>query len=323
VLTNSRSGADRVRARWNRPCDLDVLYANAGITSTLSHPFLAYEPRRMGLYSDWSARAAEIRQSRTAEGDAYLFVDSLADLRAKWPGVLAGRPDVLKIFLLDASETPTARPDTGLPSGPGLKPSLVPEVVRLAHRAGLRVAAHVETADDFATAVRAGVDLFAHLPGYAMPIGDDPARYHIREEIARLAGARGIVVTPTLSLATTFTGPSHAETVSLRRRLQDRNIRLLRKHGVRIVVGSDHFGSPATGEYRAFAASGLWSPRELFRIWSEETPQSIFPRRRIGRLETGWEASFLVFRQDPTRAFLMPAITHRVKQGCLISETGP
>jgi hypothetical protein len=65
VLTNSRSGADRVRARWNRPCDLDVAYANGGLTSTLSHPFLAYEPRAMGLYdyAEWPRRAA-IRASR-------------------------------------------------------------------------------------------------------------------------------------------------------------------------------------------------------------------------------------------------------------------
>jgi hypothetical protein len=49
VLTNTRSGADAVRAMFNRPCALDVAHANGGLTSTLSHPFLAYEPRAMGF----------------------------------------------------------------------------------------------------------------------------------------------------------------------------------------------------------------------------------------------------------------------------------
>jgi imidazolonepropionase-like amidohydrolase len=84
------------------------------------------------------------------------------------------------------------------------------------------------------------------------------------------------------------------------------------------VLGSDQFGSTASGEYRALAASGIWSPRELLRLWYEATPRSMFPHRRIGRLEPGYEASFLVFQSNPLVRFDLPAITHRVKQGCLL-----
>jgi imidazolonepropionase-like amidohydrolase len=319
VLTNSRTGADRVRARWGRPCELDVAYANGGLTSTLSHPFLAYEPRAMGIRTDWAAHAAEIRRSRVAENNSYFFLDSLADLERKWGTIMEGRPDVVKIFLLDAVEQPPAPSDTGLPTGHGLKPSLVPEIVRRAHAAGLRVAAHVETANDARIAIRAGVDMLAHLPGYEMPRGEDAARYLLDEETAKLAGAQGLVVTPTLSLATVVADSADDALAAERRRVQDRNIRLLVRHGVHIVVGSDWFGRTASGEFRALAASGIWSPSELLRIWSEETPRAIFPRRRIGRLDDGYEASFLVFATDPTRDFTLPAITTRVKQGCVMT----
>ena len=318
VLTNNRTRTEQVRSRCNRPCELDVAYANGGLTSTLSHPFLAYEPRAMGLYTDWAAHAAEIRGSRRAENDSYFFIDSLVDLDRKWPLVMAGHPDVIKIFLLEAMERPPAMPDTGLPEGHGLRPSLVPEIVRRAHRAGIRVAAHVETAEDFRIVVRAGVDILAHLPGYEMPVDADSALYVIDDSTARLAGALHVAATPTLSLASTYDGPPNDRVTALRRRIQARNIRLLERYGVHIIVGSDWFGRTAQGEFNALAQSGLWTPAQLLQKWSEETTQAIFPRRRIGRLDDGWEASFLVFASDPTRSFVLPRITRRVKQGCLI-----
>jgi imidazolonepropionase-like amidohydrolase len=51
------------------------------------------------------------------------------------------------------------------------------------------------------------------------------------------------------------------------------------------------------------------------------TPQAIFPKRKIGSLSPGYEASFLVLRGDPTadwkasREFRM-----RVKQGHAVNR---
>jgi imidazolonepropionase-like amidohydrolase len=233
--------------------------------------------------------------------------------------IRAGHPDIVKIFLLDATEQPPAMPDTGLPSGRGLRPSLVPEIVRLAHAEGVPVAAHIETASDFRLALDAGVDLFAHLPGYEMPDDADSSRYLIDEATARLAGERGVAATPTLTLALVFDGPAIERTAALRRHVQGRNIRLLLRHGARVIVGSDWYGRTALREYQALAATGIWTPAELQRVWSEETARAIFPRRRIGRLDAGWEASFLVFATDPTQRFELPTITQRVKQGCILA----
>jgi hypothetical protein len=50
-----------------------------------------------------------------------------------------------------------------------------------------------------------------------------------------------------------------------------------------------------------------------------ETPRSIVPRRRIGRLTDGYEASFLVLDRNPFEKLdAIDDIRLRVKQGCLL-----
>lgn len=68
-------------------------------------------------------------------------------------------------------------------------------------------------------------------------------------------------------------------------------------------------------------ALGVWSDLELLRMWAVDTPRSIFPGRRIGRLEDGYEASFLVLRDDPTHSIdALNSIDLRVKQGCSLDR---
>lgn len=320
VLTNSVSGANAVRDRWNRACDLDVTYANAGITSTLSHPFLAYEPRAMRSIpfgADWRDHATAIRASRLRLGDAYWFIDSLPDLDRVWPRVLATRPDLLKVFLLDATETPPVMPDTGLPSGRGLRPSMLAAVMERARAQGLRVSAHIETAADLRLAVEQGVTIFAHLPGYALADALDLAPYEIDEATAKLAGRSGVTVIPTLQWASNPGGETTPAGIRRRLDLQARNIDRLRRHGVTVAVGSDQFGSTAAPEFDAFRKLGLWSNAELLSLWGEQTSRSIFPGRKIGRLAAGYEASFLVLPSDPVASLdALQGITMRFKQGC-------
>ncbi len=327
VLTNTASRTNQIRQRFNRPCDLDVRYANGGLTSTLSHPFLAYEPRAMNLTGDWLPHADAIRTSRIRENDAYWFLDSRDDLDHKWSAILEAGPDLLKIFLLDARESPPSMPSTGLPTGRGLRPSLVPEIVQRAHRRGLPVAAHIETAADFRLAVAAGVDLMAHLPGYAFGTGPDgrsageadPTPFTLTEEDARLAGERGVAVTPTARWTFTGHGPDSAAAVAARHALMRQNLNRLRAHGARIVIGSDWFGQTAWDEVVALRNVTAWSSADLLAIWAVATPQAIFPSRKIGRLEPGYEASFLVLDENPLDNLdALRSIRMRIKQGCTI-----
>lgn len=330
VLTNTASRTAQIRGRFNQPCDLDVLYANGGLTSTLSHPFLAYEPRAMNLSGDWLPHADAIRASRIRENDAYWFLDSREDLDRKWPAILSAEPDLIKIFLLDARESPPPSPSTGLPAGYGLRPSLVPEIVRRAHQQGKRVAAHVETAADFRIAVAGGVDLLAHLPGYAFGAGPDgrselvpdPSPFVITEDDARMAGKRRVAVTPTARWTFGGHGPDSAAVVAARHDLMRRNLERLRASGARIVIGSDWFGQTASGEITALRQVVDWPNADLLAIWAVETPQVIFPGRKIGRLEPGYEASFLVLDENPLdRLDALRTIRMRVKQGCVLGAT--
>jgi imidazolonepropionase-like amidohydrolase len=94
---------------------------------------------------------------------------------------------------------------------------------------------------------------------------------------------------------------------------------VLRKHKVLLLLGSDLFPATAATEAAALKRSGIFSNLELLRIWSVTTPQAIFPKRKLGVLEPGYEASFLVLRGDPLVDFAATrAISLRVKRGVLL-----
>lgn len=61
---------------------------------------------------------------------------------------------------------------------------------------------------------------------------------------------------------------------------------------------------------------GIFTTEEMLNMWCETTPRSIFPGRNIGRLDEGFEASFLVLGGDPIEDFdHVRNILMRVKQG--------
>jgi imidazolonepropionase-like amidohydrolase len=171
-----------------------------------------------------------------------------------------------------------------------MDPSLVPYIVELAHAAGLRVSAHVYTAADFRNAIQAGVDDIAHLPGGK----GDSSPFLLTEADAALAAQHKVTVATTVV--------QHGDSALTDRLIRDQyshNIKLLRAHGVTLLIGSDMAEGTAATEIAALSRSGLFTDAELLRLWSVTTPQTIFPEKRIGRLADGYDASFLVLRDDP------------------------
>jgi imidazolonepropionase-like amidohydrolase len=241
-------------------------------------------------------------------------VDSPEELLLKWELVIAGKPDFVKIFLTD-SERRNERLRAATPeASPGLDPALVPEIVRLAHAAGLRVSAHVETAHDFRVALAAGVDEMAHMPGGWFDAGDDRRRYELSRRDARLAARRGVVVIPTIA----------ADDDPRLRPAQVRNLARLKRYGVTLAVGADSYGQTSRVAAHGLAATGLFTNLELLNIWSYDTPRTIFPGRRIGRLTPGYEASFLVLQDDPLVSFdATKTILFRFKGGAPIDLGEP
>ena len=310
---NLPRGRDSLAGRVNVPRGVDAVFANGVLTATGGHP--------TGLYLRNLARGA--MTDADGDGGFLWIIDSLPDLERKWPRILAGRPDFIKIMLLHSEEYARRRADSAFFNWRGIDPALVPEVVRRAHAAGLRISAHVETAADFHAALVGGVDEISHIPGFR---GDEHTRfvdlapYEVTEADAKLAAARGVWVVTTLGGIVAF-DPHGAD--SLSRRAGDslfaRNLRVLRGAGVRLAVGSDSYRDDSGQEAAYLATLGVFTPLELLRLWSEATPRAIFPRRRVGCLTDGCEASLLVLAADPTIDFANTRrITLRMKDGRLL-----
>jgi imidazolonepropionase-like amidohydrolase len=234
-------------------------------------------------------------------------VESVADIEQRWSGFLADKPDFVKVYLLSSENHARIRGNPAFKGNRGIDPALVPEIVRRAGEAGLQVSAHVYTAADFRNAVEAGVQQIAHLPGGR---GPDSA-FVLTDEDAGLAAELGVTV-----VTTVMQHRDDALTARLLKTQYAENFEVLRKHGVTLLLGSDLFPGTAATEIAALAGSGLFDHRELLRMWCVTTPRAIFPERRIGALEEGYEASFLVLREDPLADMSATrSISLRVKQG--------
>jgi predicted amidohydrolase YtcJ len=321
-LTNWMDRA-AVMPYWARTETMDIAWADAGITGPHGHPILIYESLARGRY-DFNADSLRPWTDRRAEGKAYFIIRSEAELDEAWPRIVSGRPDVIKTYLVHSERHAENSRDTSRLGHVGLDPALLPFVVRRAHADGLRVAAHVESAADFRTALDAGVDMLAHLPGYHLPAGGDPAIRRLTDADAQRAARAGLVVIagPLRGIV----GYTSTDTAAVRaaRELQIHNLSTLRRAGVRVALGSDTYGQDAAPEAAYTAGLSVFTPAEMLRMWSETTPRLIFPTRRIGRLEGGYEASLLVLGCDPLARWECTAdVRLRIKQGQRIDVPPP
>ena len=295
-----------LRAMLNRPLSIDVTFANGGLTSTGGHPIGIVE-RSLG--------------ADNGEGRFYHTVNNLNELETKWPLILTQYPDFIKVYLLYSEEYDQRQIDSSYVYWRGLDPDLVPEIVRRAHDVGLRVSAHIETAADFRTALEAGVDEINHMPGFrgnAQRGGLPSAQpYTLTVADAKRAARQGTVVVTTLGGVAAL--PQESPIRVAADALHAHNLRLLYEHGVRIAIGSDSYEETAVQEVLYLHQLGVLDNLALLKAWSETTPATIFPERRIGHLREGYEASFLVLRGDPLEDFgAVNNIVLRVKDGRII-----
>ena len=303
----------------NVPIGIDATFSNGCLTGPGGHP--------LGLYFRNLARGGMLpTDSNSTDGFVWTISDQ-EDLARKWPRILASRPDFIKTLLLYSEEYDRRRTDTAFFNWRGLNPALLPEIVRRAHAAGLRVMTHIETAADFHNALAAGVDEIGHMPGFR---GNEKMKlpnltpYLIPDADADLAARRGTYTVTTLGGAQTIspTGPDSI----FRRRLDSlatMNLATLKKHRARIAIGSDSYRNTSVPEALYLSSLGVFSNAELLSLWCEQTARAIFPNRRIGRLAPGYEASLLVLDADPLADFNnVKRIRLRMKQGELI-QIGP
>lgn len=314
VIPRARAALDGL---VNVPTGVDVAFSNGGLTGRGGHPIpLARRNIERGIWSE-----------SDTQGAFYWEINDGSGLTAMWRAYLAQRPDFVKVFLLYSEQFVRRASDTSYVGWRGLDPALVPEIVRRARLASLRVVAHVETAADFRTAVAAGVDQIAHVPGFR---GDERGEvtnagpYTLSDADARAAAAAGVAVITTVSSAASIDS-NGAE--GARRRARDAlnraNLSTLARANVRIVIGSDVYGDDSRNEMRYIRSLGVFTDAALFRMWAVDTPRAIFPGRSLGGVSPGDEASFLVLGCDPLLRFeCTEVIRLRVKDGRLLAPPG-
>jgi hypothetical protein len=296
----------------DRPDSVDAVFANGVLTSQDGHP--------IGMTLD-SFKQAKIAVPTVAEleGQVFFIIEKETDLLTKWKQIMAGNPDFIKIILRHSENFTKRRATPTLFGYNGLDPQLLPGIVRQVHTAGLRVSAHIDSAADFATAVRAGVDEISHLPGAIFDQGTDEADYLITQEDAKRAAKKNIFVVTTANIASLFAQGKALEKVQDGQR---KNLLLLKRNGVRLAIGSDNYMDTSLEEAMYLRSLNVFDNAELLRMWGVTGAQTIFPDRKIGRLREGYEASFLVLKGDPLKNFEnVKNIELRCKQGYLINVT--
>ncbi len=331
-----RDFALQIRPIVNVPTSIDTTFAHAGLTGRGGHPVALYEDvLRVGRYEP----AVGPIERGWFENRSYVVVDTDAEVEAKWPVIMNGRPDFLKVYLVHSEDDGGSADSRSSHHRQGLHPALVPGIVARAHAVGLRVTAHVETAADFRHAIRAGVDELAHVPGWLIQGPEDAERTRLTEDDARMAAAHQVQVVTTSVAGQAMpslgghhqhgqqaghgTGPdskhgsSNAEPAS--HVLRD-NLQLLQRAGVSLLIGSDH-AETSLAEVQHLRTLRLFDNRTLLKMWCEATPAAIFPGRRIGRFEEGYEASFLALTGNPLEDFeQVRAIRRRFKQGVPLDD---
>ncbi len=296
-----------IRQDLGTPSTVDVIFAHAGFTSPGGHPTDTYE--RLVDLKIYSYAKSDL------EGRAFYTIDSQADIDQKWPQFLATKPDFVKLYLLHSEmyQHPNSKYEQARKQGrAGLRPEYLEELIRRAHSAGLRAGAHVESAADFHAAVANGIDFVMHLPGVHWLPGDTAREYLISDADVRLARKHDVTVVTTISLTDSEPQDERARV----RNVQAANLRHLKDAGVNIVIGTDGRPDKISDEIADLRATGVFTAVELLRMLSEATPRAIFPTRRLGRLDEGYEADFLVLHADPLKTqSALEDIAMRIKHG--------
>lgn len=315
-LTSKSKGANELRPSFASASTLDVVYSQQGITSTLGHPFMAYEPAAMRLPWDdkvWNQNMGKILVSRIDENNSYIFIDSIDQVDEKLKALFDAKPDVAKIYLLDV-ENYEKRHASGVAGKHGLSEEVAREVVTKLKKAGLTVYAHIETASDFAIASQIGVDCVAHMPGYAYNGEENQtSKYYVSDDIIKQAVSNNLKVIPTVQA-----GLNRTDITDIQRKTEFVKDFLLRfkKAGGTIVLGADMFNNTLTPEIDAYTGLGVFSNQDILKTLTYDTPKAIYPNRKIGKLEHGYEASFLVLKSNPLDNIQsIKEIDLRVKQG--------
>jgi predicted amidohydrolase YtcJ len=306
---------NQIRDAVNLPTSVDFVTAMQGFTAPASHPIeiIDYFVKAGTFPVNWKA---------DYDPEAEFAVQTAQDVANRLQILIAERASFVKVYL-SYSEAFAARRDDPAMYGNhrGMDPTLLPDLVRRAHVAGLRVIVHIYTVEDFRAALAAGADDIAHLPAGGSEPGYGIEHFKLTEEDARLAKQHGVTVTTTVQgLMEDDDDDGGRWNREVREEAAIPNLRLLKRYRVPMLVGSDEFRHSVLHEMFVLRDLKVFSNAEIINMDTRDTARATFPGRRIGRLADGYEANFLVLERDPTEDLdNLKSITLRVKQGRRLS----
>jgi imidazolonepropionase-like amidohydrolase len=301
--------AERAALRLNTPSGVDVAFSNATLTSHDSalHAFFSTMILPRGIFKGYTLE--------TLNNVRYFEIDTIEELQAKWPSIVAQKDDFIKTYLWLTDNAPFTGP-TPLMGKHALSPEVFRDIVRRAHSDGLRVSVHVISAGDFQVAVEGGADEIAHMASFGA----------ITPELAKLAASRGVAVVTTMAQAAAEPAslpPPMREAAAVMRVGAITNLKTLIANGVTIVIGADTPADTTAAEAAYLQSLGVFDNAAMLRMWGTATPAAIFPNRKIGVLGEGHEASFLALDADPLADWdATRKIRMRFKQGLLLDPMG-
>lgn len=304
----------QIRDKVNLPTSVDFRTAALGFTGPGAHPIEVIDYFvQAGIFpKDWKP---------DYDPQAELVVRTEREVDQKFAVLMRSNPDYVKLFLLFSEEYDQRLKDPAMRGNHrGMDPKLVPRIVRDAHGAGLKVAAHVYTVPDYRAALDAGVDEIAHVPGIAYDPTLGLEHYVLTPADAARAKQRGVPVTTTIQSIATLPQEQPKDAGLVRNQIIIPNLKLLKDAGVTLVLGSDQFRHSPLNELFVLRDLGVFSNAELLTMITQTTAHAVFPQRKLGRLEDGYEADFLVLDKDPlVNLDNLKSIHLRVKQGRRLS----
>jgi len=308
MLGNTKEGRAATAPLMNKPTAPDAVFANGVITCTLGHPFLEYEgpANKIKNPAVWVEKYAELKTSQKMLGNGYWFIDNKEALTANWDKIKMQNPGVISIYLLDVK-------NNGGKEGKGLSEEVAKLVIKKAHKSGLRVFAQVETADDLSIGLKLGVDGFSNLPGHDWDGNGDTKKFEISEADLKIMAKKR---TPLILLL------SHAQAATNRTATQafhKKTLKQLLDANINVAMGSDDSQRTLRMELNYWFGLGDMDDARTLKVLCENTPRAIFPDRKIGKIENGYEASFLVLSDNPFSNVLKTRVqSFKVKNGVLL-----
>lgn len=286
--------------------DIEVRIGAGAVTGVLGYPFVQYEGPAQGARTtqQQTEKYEKIRLERSLHGDAYWFMGQKEEIKNNWEKLLAQKPEALMIYLLRVEKE-------GGKEGRGLSKEAAKEVVKRAQKAGIPVIARIETAADLRFGLKIGVSGFANTPGFDWS-GEGPSADYVlnNADLKKLAKSKAWITAQ-------LSNGIQTETATKFNREQ---LQRMLTAGVRVVIGSNDIQRTTRREINYWYQNGIAPPGQLLRILCETTPQVIYPKRKIGKIEQGYEANLLFLRGDPMVNLLkIRDIAFRMKGGAMMN----